>query len=427
VAFASYILANEAMIKTETSRRSPYVVLGILIVAAAVTVFTVRSCSSDDVEVRVAPVTFQNLISSVSTNGKVEPVNEFQAHAPNPGVVEKIYVEAGQKVKAGDMLVQMRDPYASARVATATSALRAAESMYEDEKNNGSIDERTGFAGDLSRAKLQQEQAQQNLAALKQLHEKGAASASEVTASEQRLKSANSSLETLNLHSTKRYSQGEMARAQAQLSDAKAGVQAAQGSYAGANIRSPISGTVYSVPVSEYDFVQPGDDLLAVADLNRIKVRAYFDEPEVGKLSPGQAVKIVWDAKPNQTWHGHVEEAPTTIVTYGTRNVGECIITVDDAKNDLPPNSNVVVTVTTSQSFNVLSIPREALHTDGANTFFVFRIVNNKLVRTPVQVGKVVNLTRAEISSGLTDKDQVVLGAIVPRDLANGLAVKIVP
>jgi len=160
-----------------------------------------------------------------------------------------------------------------------------------------------------------------------------------------------------------------------------------------------------------------------VADLNLIQVRAYFDEPEIGKLVNGQKVRIVWDAKPDLAWHGHIVQVPTTVVSYGTRNVGECLIAVDDARGDLLPNTNVTVTVTLAQQKDVLSIPREALHTDGPLNF-VYRVVNHKLVRTPVQLGAVVNLTRVEIASGLTEKDVVALSATNNRDLTNGLAVK---
>src|SRR5271170_3914610 len=161
-----------------------------------------------------------------------------------------------------------------------------------------------------------------------------------------------------------------------------------------------------------------------VADLSYVQITAYFDEPEIGGLAAGQQVKIIWDAKPDRVWHGHVKLAPTVVVPYGTRNVGECIITVDDAHGDLLPNTNVIVTVTTAQRFNALSIPREALHTEAGN--FVFRVVDNKLLRTPVQVGVATNLIRAEITSGLTEKDTVALGAANNRELSNGLTVKIV-
>src|SRR5258707_63622 len=160
----------------------------------------------------------------------------------------------------------------------------------------------------------------------------------------------------------------------------------------------------------------PADEnLVDVADLNKFEVHAYFDDPEIGKLAVGQAVKITWDGKPNQIWHGHISIAPTTVITYGTRNVGECIVTVDDARGDLLPNTNVLVTVTTAQRFNALSIPRDALHTDEGN--IVFRVGNDRLARTPVQVGVATNLIRAEITGGLTEKETVALGAVNNREL----------
>jgi HlyD family secretion protein len=409
---------------TETRRPNPVVLLGIVLAVIALAVVGIRSFTRETVEIRAAAVNHQNLLSTVSTNGRVEPVDIFQAHAPAPGVVAKIFVEVGQKVKTGDLLIRMDDADATSRLATATATLRTAEANLHDLQQGGTQDERIGLNSDLNRAQMQQQQAVKDLAALKQLQQKGAASASEVIAAEQRLQSANASLDVLKTRTTQRYGASDLARAQAQVEEAKAAVAAAQNSYAAVNIRSPLAGAVYSIPVSTYDFVQAGEDLMDVADLNRIQVRAYFDEPEIGKLAVGQAVKIVWDAKPDLAWHGHISRAPTTVITYGTRNVGEALITVDDAHGDLLPNTNVTVTVTVSQRFNVLSVPREALHTEGTSNF-VFRVIDGRLVRTPVQID-VVTLTRVEITGGLTEKDTVALNATSNRDLSNGLAVKIV-
>jgi HlyD family secretion protein len=397
---------------------------GIFFGIIAIGFIIVRSTTRDLVAVRVAVVDHQNILTSVSTSGKVEPIDEFPAYAPAPGVVAKVYVEVGQKVKAGELLLKLDDADAVAKIATANAAVHTAEATLHDIDQGGSQDERIGFSGDLSRAQQQQQQAAKDLAALQALQQKGAASASEVASAEQRLLTAESSAKAFQTRSTQRYSTTDRARAQAQLADARAALAAAQAAYANDNIRAPFAGTVYSIPVSNYDFVPAGENLLDMADLNRIQIRAYFDEPEIGKLAVGQAVKIAWDAKPTQTWHGHITRAPTTVITYGTRNVGECIIAVDDAKGDLLPNTNVVVTVTISQRFNVLSVPREALHTEGGD--FVFRVVNNRLVRTPVQVGVGVNLTRVEILSGLTEKDTVALNAVNNRELTNGLPVKVV-
>jgi HlyD family secretion protein len=409
---------------TETRRLNP-VLLWIIVLAAIVLAFVIaRSSTREPVEIHAAAVTRQSLVSSVSTNGKVEPIGEFQAYAPAAGIVAKIYVDVLQKVKAGDLLLKMDDSDAVAKLAAANATLRIAEATLHDMEQGGSQDERIGLTGDLSRAQLQQQQATKDLAALKQLEQKGAASASEVAAAEQRLQASNNSVQSLQSRNTQRYSPTDKARVEAQVADARAALVAAQSSYAGFNVRTPTAGTVYSIPVSTYDFVPAGENLVDVADLNKIHVHAYFDEPDIGKLSVGQAVKITWDARPNQTWHGHISIPPTTVITYGTRNVGECIITVDDARGELLPNTNVLVTVTTAQRFNALSIPREALHSDGGD--FVYRFVKGKLVRTPVQIGVATNLIRAEITGGLTEKDTVALGAINNRELSNGLAVKIV-
>jgi len=171
--------------------------------------------------------------------------------------------------------------------------------------------------------------------------------------------------------------------------------------------------------------VQSGEALLNVADLTRLQVRAYFDEPDIGKLKEGQPVRIVWDAKPNEEWHGHIVQAPTTVISYGTRNVGECIITVDDAKGDLLPNTNVTVTVTTQQKSHVLSVPREALHTEGDNSY-IYKVVDGHLRKTLVQVG-LLNMNLVEITGGLKEDDTVALGATSEAELSDGLEVKAQP
>jgi HlyD family secretion protein len=407
---------------TETRRLNPVLLWGIFLAVIASAFVIVRVITRDEVEIRVAPVNHQNLLSTVSTSGKVEPIEQFPAYAPSPGVVAKVYVEVGQKVQKGELLIRMDDADSVSRIATANAALRAAESTLHDIDQGGSQEENLTLTSDITRTQLQQQQAEKDLTALQQLQQKGAASASEVTAAQQRLQTTTASLHSLQARSTQRYSPSDRTRVQAQIAEAKASLAAAQSSYAGNNIRAPFPGTVYSIPVSTYDFVPAGENLLDLADLNKIQIRAYFDEPEIGKLSVGQSVKITWDAKAGQTWHGHISRAPTSVITYGTRFVGECIITVDDARGDLLPTTNVIVTVTTSQRFNVLSVPREALHTDAGE--FVYRVVNNKLVRTTVGVG-VVNLTRVEITSGLTEKDTVALNAINNRELTNGLPVKV--
>ena len=101
--------------------------------------------------------------------------------------------------------------------------------------------------------------------------------------------------------------------------------------------------------------------------------------------------------------------------------VGQCIITVENSNGALLPNTDVTVRVETSRHLHVLSVPREALHTEGT-AHFVFRVVDGRLIRTPVTPG-IVNLSFAEIASGLTTKDVVAVGALNGSSLSQGLRV----
>jgi len=378
------------------------------------------------VEVRTARVERHEIVSSVSTNGKVEPANDFQGYAPIAGAVGRIFVSLQQKVHAGQELLKMDDSDALKGVAAAQANLAAAQATLSAMQHGGTQDELLSSRADLQAAQSQVEKDETTLAALVRLQGQGAASLNEVSAARQRLADDQAHLTQLQARRTGRYGSEDLTTQQAQVTQARAALVSAQKYLAQIDIRTPIAGTVYAIPVSQYDFVQTGENLVDVADLTRLQVRAYFDEPEVGKLANGQPVKIVWDAKPNMQWHGHILEAPTTIVQYGsTRNVGVCLITVDDPNSALLPNTNVTVTVITAVHPDVLSLPREALHTLGASNF-VYRIVDQKLVKTPVQVGA-VNLTRVEISGGLKEGDLVALGALSDSDLSDGLRVKVQP
>ncbi|HEX4154981.1 MAG TPA: efflux RND transporter periplasmic adaptor subunit [Acidobacteriaceae bacterium] len=398
--------------------------LWILLAVIAIAVIYLVSHSHSAVPVRAARVARQDLVSSVSTNGKVEPIEDFQAHAPSAGVVDKLFVHLGEQVERGQQLIQMDATDAASKVASAEASLQASSASLMNMEHGGTQSERLTQQADLTAAQTEVRQAATSLASLKKLQAQGAASANEVALAQQHLTTAQARVAQLQAQEHNRYGSVDLSAQRAQVAESRSALSAAQSDYAGVDVRAPFAGTVYALPVAQYDFVEAGEALLNIADLNHLRIRAYFDEPEIGSLAAGQPVTITWPAKPNQVWHGHVEQAPTTIITYGTRNVGECLITVDDAHGDLLPNTNVTVKVTTLQRFNVLSLPREALHTDGAVNF-VYKIVDDRLVRAPVQVG-VVNLTRVEIAGGLKEGDLVALSATTEVDLTEGLKVKVV-
>ena len=410
------------MAVSNPSRAKTITVIVAVIFVAGIVAYVVRS-SQEVVNVHTARVSYQDLASTESTTGTVEPMESFLAHATAPGMVEKIYVKVGQQVAAGTLLLRMNDSDAYARLASSNAALATQKAAEEAIQHGGVQDELNGFQNDLTRAELTKKQAVKNLAVLQALQQKGDVSAGEVADAQQRVANAQAQIDSIHQRMSNRYSPAEIKRSQAAVAEAEAAVAAANQAVSQSDIRSKVAGTVYAIRVTEFEYVGGGDELVDVANLEKMRVRAYFDEPSVGKLAAGQPVTITWDSKPGQTWHGHIAIPPTNIQHYTTRNVGESLVAVDDAKGDLLPNSNVTVKVTTSQRPHVLSIPHDALHTEGARTY-VYTIQNGRLVQTTVQVGALVNVTRVEIAGGLSENQQVVLNATDNQDLTSGLKVK---
>ena len=412
------------MNETKTgSSKAWYIALGAVLIALFLGV-TVRMLTEHPVVVRTVAVGYGDLVSSIATNGKVEPIEAFQAHAAEAGVVQAVYVKEGQSVPAGMLLLRMDTVAAQARIATAKASLATAQASQSDLKQGGSREERITLSSDLDRTRQQVQQATADLATLERLQARGSASASEVEAARGRLAAQQSALASLQQRDTSRYAATDTQRVSAQVSDGNAALAAAHAALSNALIRAPFAGTIYSLPVKQYDFVPAGEDLLRLANLKQVQVRAYFDEPEIGKLAAGQRVEIKWDAKPERLWHGHITQTPTTVITYGTRNVGECLIAIDDAQGELLPNTNVNVKVTTQQKPHVLSLPREALRTQGTENF-VFVVRRGVLHRTPIQVGA-LNLMLVQVTGGVRDGDEVALNAVSNDELVDGLRVKAV-
>lgn len=383
--------------------------------------FSVRSLTRERLQVRVVQAAVGSLESTISTNGRVEPEMNYQKFSPLSTTVKAVYAQTGDQVSAGKLLVVLDDLQARARVAAAESGVKSAQAALDTAMHNGTLAERQTSAADIAHAQLERDQAQRDLDALKKLQATGAASASEVAAAQARLQNASAALDASQTGAKSRYSPMDVERAQAALTDAEAALAAARDVESKTEVRSPISGTLYTLSVKPTDFVEEGKLLLQVADLKSERVRAYFDEPEIGSLAVGQQAIIKWDARPGKTWHGHIERVPVTVTQYGTRNVGEVLIQID-ADDDLLPDTNVTVTVTTSSQANTLIVPREALHVENGKRY-VFRVEGDELRRTPVNYGT-MNLNQVAILSGLNAGDWVASGSISGQPLQEGVPIR---
>jgi HlyD family secretion protein len=233
---------------------------------------------------------------------------------------------------------------------------------------------------------------------------------------------AEANVHTLEQKLHDRFSKPEIGHAEARLTEARAALAAASDVLRNLNVVAPFAGMAYNLPAKKDEFVAAGDMLVQVADLHRVRVRAFVDEPDIGRLQKGQTVEVAWDALPGRVWRGTVDSLPTNVVQRGTRMVGEVTCILDNADLKLLPNTNVAVAVIQVRHENALTVPREAVRQD-ADGKYVFEIVKGELKRRNVQTS-VANLTRVEITSGIPDGAVLALGAVNLQPLRDGMPVK---
>jgi HlyD family secretion protein len=419
----SYILTLvKGMAHERTQMHRGWLWLAVVVVLLVV-FFTARSLFRQRLAVRAAEIRHEVIVNTVSTNGLVEPVRPYQFYSPLATTVQAVYVQPGDQVTAGKLLIALNDVDAQARLASAQSGVTAAQASLEAITHNGTQEQRQAAAAEVAQDRLARNQAQQDLDALTKLAATGAASPGEVAAARQRLQVADASLSAAEQSSHSRYSPNEIARARAAVTDAEAALTAARQVEAQTKIYAPINGTVYSMDAAPSEFEEQGKLILQMADLKRERVRAYFDEPEIGQLAVGQQILIRWDAKPGRVWNGHIVRVPVTVITYGTRRVGEVLVAIDESDAGLLPDTNVTVQVTISSQPNALSCPRAALYSENGQ-YYVYQIVNGELKRNPVTIGT-PTLTQVPILSGLKQGDLVATGTENGQPLQQGVPIRV--
>jgi HlyD family secretion protein len=378
----------------------------------------------DSVPITTATVLRSNIRNVISSNGKVEPIRNFEAHAPVGTTVRRVLVKEGDHVHKGQLLVELNSATARSQAAQALAEIRASEADVNAIEHGGTQEELLTLQAQLVKARADRDAAQRNLNALERLEQTGAASPGEVRAAQAQFATAEAQLKLYESKQSERYSRPEISSVEARESEAHSAYSAAEDVLRQLVVRAPFAGVVYSLPVRPGSYVNPGDLILQEADLSKVLVRAYVDEPDVARLAPQQKIEVTWDAMPGRVWTGTVSTVPAAVKLHGTRNVGEatCIVPNPDLK--LLPNINVSVTIVTDEHGRVLVIPREALHLDGGQPY-VYLVVNNELERRTVNIS-ISNLTQAEIADGLPVGAKVALGSVNSKPLRDHLPVKVV-
>lgn len=402
--------------------------LFLLLVGIVVFVFVKVSGRQPAAKISAVKPFRENIVSSITSNGKVEPIAPFSIRAQLDTFVEKVSVSEGQNVQKGQLLLELNVKDAAAQLANAKSKLLRAQEDLRAAKAGGRTDDAARVAGDLAKAIGDRDGLQRNHESLVRLLAQGAASKDEVATNDLALTKAQAEVNRLTAvkKEFERQVSLDTSRGELAVQQAQSDVAALEDKVRQGRITAPAEGTLYALPVKAGDYVKLGDLLAEMADLHKVRVRAFIDEPEMGGLEPGLPVKITWDALPNRTWPGRTEMAPKQVVPRGSRSVGELLCSVENAKLELLPNTNVNVRINSRERLNVLAVPRGSVETLGGQSFvFVVKdsVGKSILEKHLIQVG-IADATNYEVVSGLTMDDTVALPG--DADFRDGMSVRVV-
>ena len=390
----------------------------VLLAIAASGVWYAITLRNQPPEIAFARVVREPIISSVPTNGKVEPIEWAEARAERDGPVQSISVQRGARVDQGAPLIELDSSEARAALASAQARVSQARADLEVIEKGGRAADLTTIAGDLERERLDLAMAQKEYESLVRLLAKQAATAYEVAQVKDKVERAQQEIRSLEQKRGALVAPQDRSSGEARLRDAESAVALAEDRVRKSVIRSPLAGTVYQFDLKPGAYLNAGDLVATIGQLDRVRVKVFVDEPDLGRVARGKPVVITWDAMPGRQWKGAVDKVPTQIVALGTRQVGEVFCVIDNPDHDLLPGTNVNVDITAEESASALTIPKEAVRRELGQAG-VFTLSGNTLAWKKITLG-ISNTTRTQVE-GLTESDAVALPSEKP--LKDGMVV----
>ena len=255
--------------------------LAILLLVAGAIVTWVALKKTTPPEVNFTKATRETLVSSLNTNGKVEPIEWMPVRSERAGVITRAWVSKGQLVQKGDPLVELDTRVASADLSKAQAAIQEAKAQERVLTQGGRVAERQQIEADLARARLDLDAAQKSYQALERLVAKQAATRQELDAAHQLVDQLELKIQALEKNKATLVTGTDQDIAKARLQQAESAAAVAQTNLDLSVIRAPMDGTVYDFDLKQGSYVNQGDPIAKVGRLDRVRVTVYVNEPVV--------------------------------------------------------------------------------------------------------------------------------------------------
>lgn len=370
--------------------------IGIAIIVAGGLFLFGRGGTKEKIQLETAQVSRSSITNTVTATGTVEPVTEVEVGTQVSGIIDKLYADYNDVVKAGQLIAEMDRVNLKAELASAQAQLASSKTEYEYQ--------------------------QKNYARSKVLYEKKLIS--------------DTDYET----ATYQYEKAKAAYDQSQASMVKVNRNLEY-----ATITSPIDGVVINRAVEEGQTVAAGFEtptlFTIAADLTKMQVIADVDEADIGMVADGQRVSFTVDAYPDDVFEGVVKQirlgessesgsssstsSSSTVVTY------EVVVTADNPDLKLKPRLTANITIYTMERDQVLTIPNKALRfipdpmmlegtgisvnnptaTAETGQRLVWVKKGNELLPKSVTVGS-NNNTETEVVAGLNEGEEIAVDLV---------------
>ena len=258
----------------------------------------------------------QDIVTSVTATGTIEPVTSVDVGTQVSGVISKLYVDYNSVVKAGEVIAELDRTNLMSELNSAQASLKSAQSNLSYQKTN--------------------------YERYKTLYDKGLISAND-------------------------FEQARLSyvQAQQQTQQQRENVKKAQTNLGYATITSPIDGVVLSKEVEEGQTVASSfstPTLFKIArDLTDMRVIADVDEADIGDVKEGQRVTFTVDAFPDDTFQGQVTQVRQEATTESNVVTYEVVISAPNDDLKLKPGLTANVVIYTLEAKDVLAVPSKAL------------------------------------------------------------------
>jgi HlyD family secretion protein len=432
------------------------IVIAVLVVLtlAAVVGANVYYRRDRGIQVATEAIRSRDLEAIVSASGKIQPKRQVNISANTMGKVTRLAVEEGQRVKAGQFLLEIDPRSLAGQLERGEASIAAAQSSLQSGRT---AVESANINLDLARTNLKRQQdlwkdGLTTKEALERAQNEVAAREADLRAREQEIKTREQQIkqEVASLATTK-YNLSQVV------------------------ISSPMDGLVTRRNIEEGETAvvgtmnNAGTVLLTIADMSVLEAEIEVDETDIPNVSLGQIAKVTIDAVPNREFKGRVTEIANSPIQTSTNTSGQrqattfkVVVTIEDQVPDVRPGFTCTAEITTATRTNVVSVPiqaltvRDLLYTnagqlvreppprrkrsaeeqtatrvetpEGHNrkeTEGVFLFQDGKAVFTPLKTG-VAGEQYFEVTEGLKGGDQVITGPFASvRELADGESVRL--